>query len=944
MSNYTKATNFATKDALTTGNPLKTLSGTELDDEFNAISVASATKANANNAALTGVPVAPTAAADTSTTQVATTAFVTTEANLKADLASPTFTGVPAAPTAAADTSTTQLATTAFVTTEANLKADLAGAAFTGAITTTSTVDGVDIATRDAILSSTTVTADAALPKAGGTMTGNTLHGDNVKSTFGTGGDLEIYHDGGTSHIRAISNTLIIESTTGDVQIRPKTGEKALECNDDGSVKVYYDGSPKIATTTTGVNVTGTVTSSDKLIVNTSGATNSSVGLNINTSGTNFESDDGIINVTHAATGATTGGYFMKMKAGGADKFTVKGNGDVNASTVTADGLGIGTDSPSYPLEVQSGGVGTVLRAGTTNVSIDSTGSAASPSLIFNGDADSGLWRPASNVIALSTTGTERMRIDSAGNVLVGKSASTGVTAGCELRPEGYGVLTRSGAHPLQVRRLIDDGDIIEVYKDTAKVGSIGVANSGRFYIGSGDSALNFDATNNAIYPWNATTNGTSDNTTDLGISSVRFKDAHLSGQVNTGTIVTTGNVGIGATPHAWYDGVNDRFALQVGNYAALTGRSNDTDTELTNNAYLSADGVWSSSTRWPKQQMAMSNAGDINFKVSPTVTQVAFDADPTVAWTTAMTIDTAGLVGIGTSAPTAKLEVSGPASITSFTGTSELGVVVSGSTAATDYSGIDFKGNSQTNPTARIAALTTGGGSKLQFGTSNSYGSGITNTAMTIDATGNVLVGTTTISGLGGTGNTGISLSSSQHQIVVQTASDVSLYLNRTGSNGAVQEFRKDGTTVGSISVTGSATAYNTSSDYRLKTDVQPMTGATATLMQLKPCNFEWISDGTRTDGFLAHELGAVIPAAAHGTKDAMKDESYVITEAIEATYDEEGTEVTAAVAEVTGIRSVPDMQGIDQSKVVPLLTAALQEAIATIAAMEVRLAALEV
>jgi len=54
MSNYTKATNFATKDALTTGNPLKTLSGTELDDEFNAISVASATKANANNAELTG--------------------------------------------------------------------------------------------------------------------------------------------------------------------------------------------------------------------------------------------------------------------------------------------------------------------------------------------------------------------------------------------------------------------------------------------------------------------------------------------------------------------------------------------------------------------------------------------------------------------------------------------------------------------------------------------------------------------------------------------------------------------------------------------------------------------------------------------------------------------------------------------------------------------------
>ena len=133
MSNYTKATNFASKDALTTGNPLKTLSGTELDDEFNAIQVANNTKANSSNSALTGVPTAPTAAADTSTTQVATTAFVTTEAALKADLA---------------------------------------GAAFTGAITTTSTVDGVDIATRDGVLTTTTTTANAALPKAGGALTG----------------------------------------------------------------------------------------------------------------------------------------------------------------------------------------------------------------------------------------------------------------------------------------------------------------------------------------------------------------------------------------------------------------------------------------------------------------------------------------------------------------------------------------------------------------------------------------------------------------------------------------------------------------------------------------------------------------------------------------------------------------------------------------------------
>jgi len=156
MSNYTKATNFATKDALTTGNPLKTVSGTEIDDEYSAIAVAVATKANTSNAALTGVPTAPTATVGNNTTQLATTAFVTTEANLKADLASPALTGTPTAPTAAANTNTTQLATTAFVTTEANLKADLAGgAAFTGPITMNRGVEALDSITMANVASGT---------------------------------------------------------------------------------------------------------------------------------------------------------------------------------------------------------------------------------------------------------------------------------------------------------------------------------------------------------------------------------------------------------------------------------------------------------------------------------------------------------------------------------------------------------------------------------------------------------------------------------------------------------------------------------------------------------------------------------------------------------------------------------------------------------------------
>ena len=105
------------------------------------------------------------------------------------------------------------------------------------------------------------------------------------------------------------------------------------------------------------------------------------------------------------------------------------------AMQLSGGNVGIGVASPSYPLEIQSGGVGTVLRAGTSFISIDSTGSAASPSLIFNGDDDTGIYRPASDTLAVVTGGTERMRIDSSGHLnlkknLVLESTSEGIDFG----------------------------------------------------------------------------------------------------------------------------------------------------------------------------------------------------------------------------------------------------------------------------------------------------------------------------------------------------------------------------------------------------------------------------------------------------------------------------------------------------------------------------------
>jgi hypothetical protein len=99
---------------------------------------------------------------------------------------------------------------------------------------------------------------------------------------------------------------------------------------------------------------------------------------------------------------------------------------------------------------------------------------------------------------------------------------------------------------------------------------------------------------------------------------------------------------------------------------------------------------------------------------------------------------------------------------------------------------------------------------------------------------------------------------------------------------------------------------------------------------MQLKPCNFAWKADGSRVDGFIAHEAQEVVPEAVSGEKDAMRTEEYEVSPAV---TDEDGTVVTEAVM---GEREVEDYQGIDQSKLVPLLTAALQEALARIEALE--------
>jgi len=144
--------------------------------------------------------------------------------------------------------------------------------------------------------------------------------------------------------------------------------------------------------------------------------------------------------------------------------------------------------------------------------------------------------------------------------------------------------------------------------------------------------------------------------------------------------------------------------------------------------------------------------------------------------------------------------------------------------------------------------------------------------------------------------------------------------------------------TAAGFISSTGTSVTYATSSDYRMKENVLPMVGSIDRLKALKPSSFNFISEPAKTvDGFLAHEAQAVVPEAVQGTKDGMKDIG-TITNAEDAIIQTD-VEMPSEVVEGetwTKTGEVPDYQGIDQSKLVPLLVSALQEAIARIETLE--------
>ena len=172
----------------------------------------------------------------------------------------------------------------------------------------------------------------------------------------------------------------------------------------------------------------------------------------------------------------------------------------------------------------------------------------------------------------------------------------------------------------------------------------------------------------------------------------------------------------------------------------------------------------------------------------------------------------------------------------------------------------------------------------------------------MRLDSSRNFLVGRTTRTGLNDAGHV-----FGEDGYVYHTRTGNIMWLNTLSSSAVAITFGASGTTKGNIVINTSSVSYNTTSDYRLKENVDYDWDATSRLKQLKPARFNFIADAdTTVDGFLAHEAQAIVPEAVTGTKDEVDDDGVAV------------------------------MQGIDQSKLVPLLVKTIQELEARITALE--------
>ena len=337
---------------------------------------------------------------------------------------------------------------------------------YDGNVATSGTVDGVDIAARDSVLTSTTTTANAALPKAGGTMTGDINFGNHDKAIFGINSNLQIWSDDTHSYIQESypGGNLYIRAESFNVG-RQANSELYITAFPNGAVNLYHDNAIKLATTSTGIDVTGDIGVSgtvdgvdiaarDAILTSTT----TTAGAALPKAGGAMTGDlliqkaEPIINLRRSDNDESPG--LLWQGSGGAQAASIRLDGDsgitnslvistyngssvaeklriltaaANAIQVTGN-VGIGTATPSTKLDISTSGAdGITLNADANNATISSrlffnNGTAGKAISIMNNGNNLSISTAATPG---SGSGSEKVRILENGNVGIGTTNPT---------------------------------------------------------------------------------------------------------------------------------------------------------------------------------------------------------------------------------------------------------------------------------------------------------------------------------------------------------------------------------------------------------------------------------------------------------------------------------------------------------------------------------------
>ena len=774
------------------------------------------------------------------------------------------------------------------------------GLGVTGNIAVSGTVDGVDIAARDSVLTSTTTTANAALPKAGGTMTGAlTTTGQTINNAGQSQSALSI--GGGSTNA-----ALTLRGSTGSAYAWQVSSNahvaSALEFTKSTAVggttfstpSVVFDGSGNVGIGTSSPSsfyslannlVVGTGTGGNGLTIYSQSNSSGYIGFNDTVS----NGMQGFIQYNHD-------GDYMAFAPNGAERLRLDSVGTLflgtTSPTLHSAYTGIVLDNGSLINEISRGASKSLTLA--QNLAIDSGNTWAylatdegSYYQQYNGNHYFGTT--PSGTAGADATVTSRMTILNNGNVGIGATnADTPLT----VQPSAQGIgtnsvqswmyaLTSGSEFDLKLKQVVSSG----LVKYAFDLRNNGTSYANNLVLDRGNVGIGTVSPGEKL-----SVNGT------VSGSSYRI----LSGS----TISYSGSVGR-----------NTKIKGPTGTDVGITlyGSANNFAMQLYgdgNNSYGFLNGDWAG---WDLKKTVAASGGNLYMNNSTDYWLNANGTSKTYQHLVGGISNTAGgaVFKVGSSSNNGEL------SLNSVNAGSD---IVSYNRSNGTYHPLNYYAGSHNTFIAgtNMWSVDSEGHIKTQHGNTGGYGQ--------TSGSGGIAI-------VNDQGTVGCSI------ISVNNAGRgwSNMYLNKiyaAGQDTRFVQFTVNGSgACGYIRLAGATTmTYGTSSDYRLKENVVYDWDATTRLKQLKPARFNFILDGDDVvqDGFMAHEVSDIVPLAVQGTKDAMKEEDYEVTPAV---YDSEGNETEAAVM---GTRTAIDPQGIDHSMLVPLLVKTIQE-------LEARLTALE-